>query len=133
MIQAKEDYLRYLKSDKKSLAKKHNFPLPIGDEIWIFQRLLRKIEYIQNCKGRLYLPYLYFLKFKFRLMSIRLGYSIPIMRCIHLASQRIQFCNSQTQENIHSQFNTSSVLFLYCRYRFVVFFLPILLVIVKSH
>lgn len=81
MIQNKSDYLRYLEADKKALGKKSLIPFFVGDEIWIFQRLMRKVEYYQNCKGKLFLPYLYFLKFRYRLMSIRLGYSIPVNTC----------------------------------------------------
>lgn len=81
MIQSKEDYKRYLEADKKALSKTALFPFIVGDEIWIFQRLMRKIEYYTNCKGLIFIPYLYFMKFRYRLMSIRLGYSIPINTC----------------------------------------------------
>ena len=78
MINSYNDYKRFLESDKKALGKKSIFPMPVGDEIWIFQRLMRKIEYIQNSKRKILLPYLYLLKYRYRLMSIRLGFTIPI-------------------------------------------------------
>lgn len=78
MINSYNDYKRFLESDKRALGKKSIFPMPVGDEIWIFQRLMRKIEYIQNSKRKILLPYLYLLKYRYRLMSIRLGFTIPI-------------------------------------------------------
>jgi serine O-acetyltransferase len=78
MISSYKEYKQFLQSDKKALGKTALFPMPVGDEIWIFQRLMRKIEYIQNSKVKIFLPYLYFLKYRYRLMSIRLGFTIPI-------------------------------------------------------
>lgn len=79
MIKSQADYVYFLEEDRKSLNKKRKKPVPfIGDEIWKFQRLMRKIEYINNCKGVLYKPYLYFLMVKYRKLSIKLGFTIPI-------------------------------------------------------
>lgn len=79
MIQSKADYKFYLEEDRKALNKKRKFPIPfIEDEVWKFQRLMRKIEYIKNCKGSLYKPYRYLLMVRYKKMSIRLGFTIPI-------------------------------------------------------
>lgn len=61
MIKSKEDYEFYLMADRLALAIKHKRPriskLPIGflvsnlqDETWRFERLLRKVEYLENCR-----------------------------------------------------------------------------------
>lgn len=77
MINSKEDYNRYLKQDQLALNRKTKFPKPFVDEIWTFQRLLRKIEYYINCKhGILYAVLLKYYKFRFHKLSVRLGFSI---------------------------------------------------------
>ncbi|RXA18038.1 serine acetyltransferase [Methanosarcina sp. MSH10X1] len=79
MIRSKADYEFYVKADKFALGKDYENPRLIGDDIWKFQRLLRKVEYYTNCKkflvSRLYLKYLLF---RFHMMSVHLGFSIPI-------------------------------------------------------
>ena len=78
MIQSKEDYKFYLESDRIALSKKNKKPRIIGDEIWIFQRLLRKREYYKNCKKSvIFKPHYYYMWFKFHIISILLGFSIP--------------------------------------------------------
>lgn len=56
MIKSKEDYEFYLKADRLALAIKHKRPriLPppnLQDETWKFERLLRKVEYLENCRN----------------------------------------------------------------------------------
>lgn len=79
IIRSKADYKFYVKADKLALGKDYETPRLIGDDIWKFQRLLRKAEYYNNCKrsliSRLYLKYLLF---RFYIMSVYLGFSIPI-------------------------------------------------------
>lgn len=52
MIQSKEDYLYYLERDRLALGIPDNIRKPrIGkDDIWRWERLLRKCEYYSNCK-----------------------------------------------------------------------------------
>ena len=77
MIQSKKDYKYYIEADRIALGRKNKKPRIIGDEIWIFQRLLRKIEYYKNCKKLIvFKPYYYFLWLKFHIISILLGFSI---------------------------------------------------------
>jgi serine O-acetyltransferase len=76
MIRSKKDYIYYLEADKIALGKKRKKPM-LFDEVWIFQRLLRKIEYYKNCKKFVfYRPYYYYLYLKFHLLSRFLGFQI---------------------------------------------------------
>lgn len=80
MIQNKEQLKYYLQQDKVALYKgnkKH--PNLFSDEIWKFQIVLRKLEYITNCLNKkiFFIPYIYY-KYKYHKMSVKLGFSIPI-------------------------------------------------------
>lgn len=79
MIKSKEDYRYYLLCDKIALGKTKKYPRIVGDEIWKFQRLLRKAEYNKNCRntflGKLYSRWLQYCYHK---MRIKLGFSIPL-------------------------------------------------------
>lgn len=79
MIKSKLDYKYYLYCDKIALGKEYKFPKFIGDEIWQFERLMRKTEYYKNCHksifGKIYAMWLQFRYYKKRL---RLGFSIPL-------------------------------------------------------
>ncbi|OCA87887.1 hypothetical protein A8F94_08615 [Bacillus sp. FJAT-27225] len=80
MINSKKDYKYYLQADK--IANRYTdkrFPVIWFDEIWIFLKLLRKTEYLKNCKkgfiGKLrYSFYRILLERK----SIQIGFSIPL-------------------------------------------------------
>ncbi|MBQ3426312.1 MAG: serine acetyltransferase [Clostridia bacterium] len=50
MIQSKSDLKYYLEQDRIALYKKTKRPRIAGDEIWQYEILLRKTEYILNCK-----------------------------------------------------------------------------------
>lgn len=85
MIQSKLDYVFYKTEDKKALgiatdgiaAKIVNIISP--NPIWTFQKTLRKLEYHHNCKNQgIYKIYYFYLKYKFKKISIKLGFSIPI-------------------------------------------------------
>lgn len=79
MIQCKEDYVFYLEADRIALGTRRKRPRLVGDDVWKFQRLLRKTEYFHNCKkdifSRIYFMYLYYKWYK---MCIKLGYLIPL-------------------------------------------------------
>ncbi|MGJ8549474.1 serine O-acetyltransferase [Winogradskyella wichelsiae] len=84
MIQSKSDYYHYVKQDKKALKIEATSTAQLfknivsPNYIWKFQQLLRKVEYFQNCKkGIINKLYLNFLKYKFKAISIKLGFSIP--------------------------------------------------------
>lgn len=76
MIQSKEDLIEYLECDKKCLGRESKKPVH-SDVIWRFEILLRKYEYYYNRKSLL--KYIYGIKF--RKMSVKLGFSIPINVC----------------------------------------------------
>ena len=81
MIQSKRDLLLYLERDRKALCIKRKRPKLFADEVWRFEIVLRKLEYIENCR-----PYygiinsfvaLYY-RYKYHSLSLKLGLSIPI-------------------------------------------------------
>lgn len=51
MIRSKADYLRYLEADRIALGRKHAYGVEdwLMDDIWTFERMLRKVEYYHNC------------------------------------------------------------------------------------
>ncbi len=85
MISTKGEYLHYLACDQKALGRRdwsvrtavRQFFFP--DYIWRFQKLLRKSEYVKNCRrgivGKLENLYL---QWRFQKMSVKLGFSIPL-------------------------------------------------------
>ena len=85
MINSLSDYKFYQEADRVSLrieeVLKHKSDLAIAEalEIWKFQRLLRKIEYYQNCRCHraIWIPYYKFLLSQFIKLSKKLNYSIP--------------------------------------------------------
>jgi serine O-acetyltransferase len=82
VIQSKKDYIYYLEADRLSLGRTEKNPSFFGDEIWKFERLLRKVEYYKNCrKGLFWKLYLYWLKWKFHNLSVKLGYFIQPNVC----------------------------------------------------
>jgi len=82
VIQSKEDYLYYLEADRLSLGITRKNPSFFGDEIWKFQRLLRKVEYYKNCrKGFLSKIFLFWLKWKFHNLSFKLAFHIDPNVC----------------------------------------------------
>lgn len=77
MIKSKRDYKYYLEADRIALGKKRKKPMIFFDEVWVFERLLRKVEYYKNCKkSKFYLPYYYYLYLKFHLLGTFLGFHI---------------------------------------------------------
>ena len=78
MIKSKEDYNFYLAADQLALAIKHKRPRIFQDETWKFERLLRRVEYLENC-GDNRLDKIICLQAKFRLQkfSVKLGFAIP--------------------------------------------------------
>ena len=81
MIQTKDDLRTYIKQDAIALkcdGKKR--PRLFGDEIWKFQRTLRKLEYYTNRgnHNKLFKLKSLITRFRFKRLSIKLGFSIPI-------------------------------------------------------
>ena len=80
MIQSKFDYKRFLKNDAIALGQTRKRPRLFGDEIWKFERCLRKKEYFSTfsrMRKIVFLIPIIFNRFKFKRLSIKLGFSIP--------------------------------------------------------
>ena len=82
MIQTKSDLKYYLEQDAVALrCETRKRPKLFGDEIWKFQRILRRAEYYNNLYHNSK-PYLlcHFIWYKLLLhkYSIKLGFSIPL-------------------------------------------------------
>ena len=79
MITSKKELNEYLEADRIALGREHGYHL-MWDEVWKFQRLLRKVEYLMNCRkdkglfGKL--TYKYW-SIKFHKQSVRCGFEIP--------------------------------------------------------
>lgn len=85
MIRSYEDYLKYLEADRISLGQKKKRPKIIGDlknNIYKFQRLLRRLEYLKNCKnGVLYKTVYYIYRYRYQKLSDKLRFEIPLNVC----------------------------------------------------
>jgi serine O-acetyltransferase len=85
MITSREDYEFYLEADKIALNNIENipflekdlYPLKYFQDVYKFQRLLRKLEYYLNCKKSIfYKPLRVYLRWSFARLSQRLGFVI---------------------------------------------------------
>jgi serine O-acetyltransferase len=74
MIINKSTLKYYLEQDRIQLNKMRKKPRMIGDEVWIFQILLRKEEYNLNC-GNKFLSLFY--KIRRHRLGVKLGFTIP--------------------------------------------------------
>jgi serine O-acetyltransferase len=121
VIQSRKDYLYYLEADRLSLGITRKTPTFVGDEVWKYQRLLRKVEYYKNCRKDFFSKiYLFYLKWKFHNLSIQLGYHIEPNVCgpglalhwhlvgIHGAAQIGANCLIQSGVNIGTKAGESS-------------------------
>ena len=82
MIQSKQDYIDYVKADRAGrpgpgIAERlENIFIPAN--INNFKRLLRKAEYYKNVKKGFFNKLIYWIiKYRFRKVSVKLGFSIP--------------------------------------------------------
>lgn len=76
MIKSKEDYKFYLAADKLALAIDYRRPRIFQDYTWRFERSLRKVEYLENCR-KSPLDKIICLQAKFSLL--RLGQNLGLM------------------------------------------------------
>lgn len=82
MIRSKDDYLLYLERDKQAMRRTTRRPRYKHDIVWTFLRLMRKCEYYQNCRHDVFSRiYLKFLKYRYVVLSQRLGFSIGFNTC----------------------------------------------------
>ena len=77
MIHSKRDYLYYLKCDKIALGRTKKRP-GLLDDIWKYERLMRKLEYYTNCKSKLWQLYTVYLQYRYITLGAKNGYEIPI-------------------------------------------------------
>ncbi|MDK2916157.1 MAG: serine O-acetyltransferase [Euryarchaeota archaeon] len=78
MIRSREDYRYYLEADRVALKIEGTWRDRFFNDIWRFQRLLRKLEYYMNCKqSLLWRPYILYLNLKHIYLGRRLGFHIP--------------------------------------------------------
>lgn len=74
MIASREDLETYLEADRVALGRKGRSPRS-SDDIWRFQRTLRRLEYLVNCKkGRLRTAWV---RRQHHRQGRRLGFTIP--------------------------------------------------------
>ena len=78
MIKSKEDYKFYLAADKLALAIKRDRPRIFQDYTWKYERLLRKVEYLENCQSN---PLDKVECFQARFSLLRLGQKLGIEIC----------------------------------------------------
>lgn len=84
MIDSKKALAFYLECDRVALGKSRKRPQLIGDEIWKYQRLMRKLDYA-NCWGQqknrflqtVNLIRVFYYKMRYRKLGMELGFSIP--------------------------------------------------------
>lgn len=78
MILSKEDYIYYLKCDKKALGIERKQPRFLFDEIWKCQIFMRRCEYYLNCRKDPVGKFFFFVnKFFFRRLCLKCGFSLP--------------------------------------------------------
>lgn len=82
-IKSKKDLNLFLRLDAEALRKKTNFKSRVKqvispDPIWQFQCCLRHLEYYTNVKSFWNLPIWLWYKIKYKHLSIKLNYTIPI-------------------------------------------------------
>lgn len=80
MINSREKYLEYIRQDQIALGRQQDkHPRHFGDEIWKLERLLRQVEYDNNCRRGLSVAVIGgYHKFRFHRLSVKLGMTIPI-------------------------------------------------------
>ena len=87
MIQSKKDLLYYLECDRVALRVTTRKPRFMTDELWRFQILLRKREYLFNCPPTnkynifekiTHIIYSSILHIRYKRMQFKLGFSIPL-------------------------------------------------------
>ena len=81
MINNKRDYKEYLHKDKMSLGIHESFLRKVffPDRVCLFERQLRRLEYLNNCKhGLFWTIVMLYMKIRFYKLSVKLGFSIPI-------------------------------------------------------
>jgi serine O-acetyltransferase len=78
MIRSRADLRHFLEADRISLGMKRVRPRLFGDDIWKYQRILRRYEHALNClRSPLYSPVRFFWRYRYYKYGIRLNFEIP--------------------------------------------------------
>jgi serine O-acetyltransferase len=83
MIKSYADMLAYREADRRELRRTARFN-PVYDEVWLFQRLLRRVEYHLNCGSRgnpLSVLLRKYYAYRLHRQSVRCGFEIPPNTC----------------------------------------------------
>ena len=75
MIKSKKDYLEYLQADRIALARQKTLRSLLLDDVWKFQRCLRRLEYLRNCRKNRLLYQI--VAVQYRRLRHNLGFQIP--------------------------------------------------------
>ena len=80
MIKTKADLRRFLLQDQIALGKgKQKRPSPFGDEVWRFQRLMRRAEYrVNNAKGPVGKALAAVYRLRYHRFCVRMGFHVPL-------------------------------------------------------
>lgn len=78
MIKSKEDYVRYLETDRLAIYVQRKKPRPFIDDTIKYTRTMRKLEFYENCKAGFFSKLMkLYLKYKLYNLSIKTQFSIP--------------------------------------------------------
>jgi serine O-acetyltransferase len=82
-IQSEQDYIFYLDADEIALKipndSKGRLRAKLFNQIWKYERILRKTEYYTNCrKGLIWLPIVFVMQYRLSRYGFKLGFEIPI-------------------------------------------------------
>lgn len=80
MIKSREDLRRYLRQDQIALGKgRQKRPSPLGDEVWRFQRLMRRTEYWMNrAKNPLEKAVAAVYRLRYHRFCVKMGFHVPL-------------------------------------------------------
>ena len=79
MIKSKADLNFYLEADRISLNRPKSRGFLCIDPVWRYQRLMRRLEYLYNCKDSFfYKVYRRLLFWHWQQLGLKLGFSIPL-------------------------------------------------------
>jgi len=76
MIRSKQDYLAYLQADRIALGVQGRLTEWLFDDVWRFQRRLRKVEYLANTRANWFRRK--WATWQYMSLARTLGFSIPI-------------------------------------------------------
>lgn len=74
MILSCEDYRRYLEADRVSLGVANTLRTRLFDDIWKYQRLMRKLAFLTNCGGNRLLRH--WVAHRYESLGKKLGFTI---------------------------------------------------------